>query len=88
MKGDPQKIEFPCRWEYRLISSAGEVDLTRAAVNAIGSAENVSFDIADGGSSGGGKYCALRISCTVDSLEEARALAGKLGSAEGVKFIL
>lgn len=82
------EIQFPCRWEYRLFAQAETVDKTKAAVTAIGEAENTHFEIADGSSSGSGKYAALRVSCEVDCIEKARSLAALLGKAEGVRFLL
>ena len=86
-KKDPE-IKFPCRWEYRVIAIAPEVEKSRAAVTLIGAAEDTVFEIIPGGLSGGGKYQALRVSCSVNSMEHARLLAGKLSKADGVKFMI
>ena len=82
------EIQFPCRWEFRLITMTGSTEKTQAAVKAIGQAENAAFEITTGESSGGGKYTALRVACEVDCIERARTLAALLSKAEGVRFIL
>ncbi|MBR7130679.1 MAG: DUF493 domain-containing protein [Lentisphaeria bacterium] len=83
-----EEIKFPCQWEFRLIAIAAEAEKTRAAVDAIDKAENAGFTVSAGESSGGGKYQALRVSCSVNSMEHARLLAGKLSKADGVKFMI
>ena len=88
MSNNAKEIKFPCRWEFRLIAHAPQVNETRSAVAAIGEAEKVEFEVTAGESSGGGNYAALRVSCMVGSLDQARALAGKLSKADGVKFTL
>ena len=88
MTHDPNKIKFPCQWEFRLVALAETMDLTKAAVLEIGKAENAGFRISDGGSSGGGKYSTLRIGCEVDCLERARSLAEMLQKVEGVRFLI
>ena len=86
-KKDPE-IKFPCRWEYRVIAIAPEVEKSRAAVTLIGAAEDTVFEISPGGLSGGGKYQALRVACEVPSLDKAHHIAELLSKAEGVKFVL
>ena len=82
------EIKFPCAWEFRLIVNGGEIPLTETAVKELDAAENAGFTVIHGEASAGGKYCALRISCQVDSLTRARELAGKLGKLPGVKFMI
>ena len=88
MSDDKQKIKFPCRWEFRLIAMAESCEKTRASVAAIGTARKKELEVISGEASGGGKYQALRVACQVDSIEEARELAGMLGKAEGVRFLI
>jgi putative lipoic acid-binding regulatory protein len=88
MKPEPAEIKFPCVWEYRLIVNGSDAAVTEAAVKSLDMAENAGFTVVSGEASGGGKYRSLRISCTVDSLERARTLAGKLGGLPGVKFMI
>ena len=82
------EIQFPCRWEFRLIAMAESIDKTRAAILTVGEEENAAFEITDGESSGSGKYSALHVACEVDCIERARTLAALLARAEGVRFIL
>ncbi len=88
MMNKKAEIQFPCRWEFRLIAMTGTAEKTRVAAEAIGQAENAAFEITAGESSGGGKYTALHVACEVDCIERARALAALLAKAEGVRFIL
>jgi putative lipoic acid-binding regulatory protein len=88
MEKKKQEIQFPCRWEFRLIAAAETIEKTEAEAEAIGKAENAGFEISAGESSGSGKYSALRIACEVDSLERARSLAALLSKVEGVRFLI
>ena len=82
------EIKFPCRWEFRMIAGAAEAEKVRQQAEAIGVEENAGFEITGGGSSGGGKYLAVRVACMVDSMERAKALAGRLSKVEGVRFLI
>ncbi|MBE6389060.1 MAG: DUF493 domain-containing protein [Lentisphaerae bacterium] len=88
MKNNSEKIKFPCRWEFRVITDGSLTARSRAAVAGIGEQENVALEITDGESSGGGKYTALRVAGEVVSLEQARELAKLFSRAEGVRFVL
>ena len=82
------EIKFPRLWEFRLIAVAETMEQTKAAVAALGSARSTVFDTAPGESSGSGKYAALRVSCQVASMDEAREIAGALGKLDGVRFLI
>ncbi|MBO5667748.1 MAG: DUF493 domain-containing protein [Lentisphaeria bacterium] len=88
MENNTGKIQFPCRWEYRIITNGSCTGQSREAIAAIGSSEKVALEITSGESSGNGKYTALRVACEVASLEQARELARLFSQAEGVRFVL
>lgn len=88
MINQKEKIQFPCQWEFRLVADAGTMEITRAAVTALGKSRNTGFELSMGDSSGSGKYAALRVSCQVVSLEQARELADALKKIEGVRFLI
>ena len=88
MNQKKQEIQFPCRWEFRLVASGETLPLTRNAVEMIGKQENAGFEITDGGVSKSGKYSTIRIACEVDSLARARGLAEMLSRVEGVRFLI
>ena len=83
-----QELQFPCRWEFRLVAVAETLENTRAAVEAVNETEKAGFEITAGESSGSGRYTALRVACEVDSLERARSLASILSKIEGVRFLI
>ena len=86
-KAKKAEIQFPCRWEFRLIVMAETVDSSRALASGIVK-ECKDPQITAGESSGGGKYCALRVSCEVASKDHAKELAEKLAKVDGVRFML
>ena len=88
MKKTPAEIKFPCQWEFRLIVNGAESENVTAGIREVDSVEHAGFKIASGEASAGGKYCALRVSCEVDSLERARQLAARLSTLPGVKFMI
>ncbi|MBE6355780.1 MAG: DUF493 domain-containing protein [Lentisphaerae bacterium] len=81
------EIQFPCRWEFRLIVMAETVEKSRAeASGKVAGCKDL--QITAGESSGGGKYCALRVACEVDSMVHAKELAAELSKVHGVRFML
>lgn len=88
MNTKKQEIQFPCNWEFRLIAAGETVQLTKESVLNIGKEKNTVFEITEGETSGGGKYKAVRVSCQVVSIEQARTLAEALAKAEGVRFLI
>jgi putative lipoic acid-binding regulatory protein len=88
MEKKKQEIQFPCRWEFRLIAAAETIEKTEAEAEAIGKAENAGFEISAGESSGSGKYNTIRTACTVGSIEQARSLADKFSKLDGVRFLI
>lgn len=81
------ELQFPCRWEFRLIVMADSAEKSRALASGIVK-ECKEVQITTGECSGGGKYCALRISCKVTSMEHAKELAAELSKVDGVRFML
>ena len=88
MKDNKKEIQFPCRWEFRLFAAMETLDKTKSAAAELGKSRGLDFEISVGESSASGKYTALRVACQVDSIEQARELAGALGKLEGVRFLL
>jgi putative lipoic acid-binding regulatory protein len=82
------EIQFPCRWEFRLITMAEKTGSVRNDIENIGKAENICFETADGQSSESGKYNTIRTACTVGSIEQARSLADKFSKLDGVRFLI
>lgn len=83
-----QEIQFPCQWEFRLVTEAATLTDSRSEVEAIGQSENAGFSITAGENSKSGKYAAIRVACEVDSLERARELAKRLSTVKGVRFLI
>ena len=88
MSQEKKEIQFPCRWEFRLIVDATTSDRSRNEVSKISESENVGFEVTDGENSKSGKYVTIRVACEVDSLERARALAKMLSTVQGVRFLI
>lgn len=88
MSSTQKEIQFPCRWEFRLIAMADSSEKTRSGIAAVGNSLQKELEIVPGEASGGGKYQAIRVACQVGSIEEARELAGAFGKVEGVRFLI
>ena len=86
-KNQKAEIQFPCKWEFRLIVMAETAEKSRALAAAVISS-CAQAQVVAGESSGGGKYCALRVSCEVLSMDHARELAASLSKVDGVRFML
>lgn len=78
------QIDYPCRWEYRLIGRS-ENDL-RAAVRPL--VEGMSHDFVTGHESRRGKYCSLSLLVTVSSEEMRLSLFAALREAEEILWVL
>ncbi|MCI5779977.1 MAG: DUF493 domain-containing protein [Lentisphaeria bacterium] len=81
-------LQFPRRWEFRLFVYAGALETTEAELRTLGAAAGVEFALTRGESSAGGKYRTVRAECGVESLEQARELAAKMGELPGVRFMV
>ena len=88
MSQQKQDIQFPCQWEFRLVTEAAVSEQSRNEIETINRNENAGFVITDGENSKSGRYTTIRVACEVDSLERARALAKMLSTVNGVLFLI
>ena len=77
-------IEYPCQWNYKIISKNAD-EAVEAAEEA---AKGFKFEITSSNISKKGKYVSINLSVEVKSEEERNLIFGKLEADEKVVIVL
>lgn len=78
------EIEYPCEWQYKIISKTPD-DAVSAAENA---AEGFKYDITASNISKKGKYVSINLKVTVENEAERNLIFGKLEGDDNVVMVL
>ncbi|MCL1979788.1 MAG: DUF493 domain-containing protein [Proteobacteria bacterium] len=82
--GCKPEIDYPCRWQYRLIGEE-----RHAMVAAIGRIKDMAgCAIVDGNVSSGGRYLSLTVETTVADEAERMRLYQQFGADPAIKVVL
>ncbi len=88
MMNGKKEIEFPCPWDLRVIVYADRLECVRAALLELLISDGQVPAVADGNSSSGGRYSALRLTITAGSREHLESFCKSTAAIDGVKMIL
>jgi uncharacterized protein len=77
-------IEYPCRWQYKIISNSAE-GAVRAAETA---ANGFEYDIISSNVSAKGKYVSINLFVQVETEEERNFIFGQLENHEEVIMVI
>ncbi len=77
-------IEYPCRWEYRIIGES-EADIRTAIATVVGARE---YTIAPSHASAGGRYLSFAIEVAVADEAERLAVFAALREHAHVRYVL
>lgn len=78
------KIEYPCTWNYKIISVNPD-DAVKAAEDA---ANGFKYEITGSNISKKGKYVSINLSVEVENEEERNIIFGKLENDDNVVMVL
>lgn len=78
------EIEYPCEWQYKIISKNPD-DAVAAAEN---SAAGFKYDITASNISKKGKYVSINLLVTVENEEERNLIFGKLEDDDRVVMVI
>lgn len=86
------EVEYPCRWQYKVIGTDGEAvaEAARECVaRCLGADHGArSVELEPSRSSAGGKYVSWSLSLRVDSARERDELFAALGSHEMIRIVI
>ena len=77
-------IDYPCRWEYRLIGLS-EGGIRRAVSETVSGGDHT---LRKSNRSSGGKYCSMVLELTVTSEEHRLELFGRLKDHREIVYLL
>lgn len=87
MSEKEQKIEFPAKWSYRIITDAANKDCC-AAIRELLKDYGIKAKLEKRDKSSSGKYQAYRVQVVFESQKMMNELSSGLSAINGVKFML
>ncbi len=87
-KNDPQELEFPRLWKYRIIMVHADSECEKRLGELLLARHIGPECLTPAGSSAGGRYRVIQLETEVKSREEMVSLGGEISAIPGVKFVL